>query len=138
MLHQGLRRFGANYSPASQESGLFGDKFGALGGESIDASPLDSDSYGFLAGLETADKQSLRVSAADKLHNARALVADLRREGPGTLTRFNAPPVDQLWYYQSLADVLARRLPGMLSAELTATCAEMIRLADSSIASTPD
>jgi hypothetical protein len=32
--------------------------------------------------------------------------------------RFNLGPSDQLWYYQSLADVYRRRLGGPLSREL--------------------
>jgi hypothetical protein len=42
-----------------------------------------------VAHLATADRSALRVSAADKLHNARAIVADLRRVGPAVWDRFN-------------------------------------------------
>ena len=55
-------------------------------------------------------RASLLVSGADKLHNARAMVADLRADAPAW-TPFNAPPPDQLWYYTSLRDVLCDRLP---------------------------
>jgi (p)ppGpp synthase/HD superfamily hydrolase len=45
---------------------------------------------------------SLRVSAADKVHNAYAILRDLRNIGDGTWARFNAGPDDILAYYQSL------------------------------------
>ncbi|MFI5053644.1 MAG: HD domain-containing protein [Acidimicrobiia bacterium] len=71
----------------------------------------------------------LRVKAADSLSNARSIVADLRRTGPETWQRFNAGAIDQLWYYRSLAVVLAHRLPGALTDELRATVREMEQLA---------
>ena len=83
----------------------------------------------YLARLEHADAASLRVSAADKLHNARAIVADLRRQGRSALDVFNAPPSEVVWYYRSLDAVFARRLPGLLSSELTAAVRELVDLA---------
>ncbi len=71
----------------------------------------------------------LRVCAADKLHNARTIVADLRRIGPEVWQRFNAGAVDQLWYYRSLTVVLSHRLPGLLSDELRVAVREMEGLA---------
>jgi GTP pyrophosphokinase len=71
----------------------------------------------------------LRVRAADALHNARSIVADLRRFGPETWNRFHAGAVDQLWYYRSLSILLSARLPGLLSDELRASVREMEALA---------
>jgi predicted RNA-binding Zn-ribbon protein involved in translation (DUF1610 family) len=50
------------------------------------------------------DESVLRVALADKLHNARSIVADLEVHGPQMLTRFNAPPDELLWYYRRLVD----------------------------------
>lgn len=72
-----------------------------------------------LAHLEDAPYPVLRVAAADKLHNARALLGDYVRHGEAVWDRFNAPAPDQLWYYRSLADLFARRLGGLLSGELS-------------------
>lgn len=44
----------------------------------------------------------LLVSCADKLHNVRALLADLREHGPVVWQRFNAGRDEQLWYYEGL------------------------------------
>lgn len=72
----------------------------------------------YLAHLETEGPDALLVSAADKLHNARAIVSDLHTHGPGMFSRFNAGQEGTLWYYGALAEVFARRLPGPLSREL--------------------
>ena len=45
---------------------------------------------------------SLRVSAADKVHNGYAILRDLRNVGDKVWERFNARPDDILAYYQSL------------------------------------
>lgn len=45
----------------------------------------------YLAHLAGADRSVLLVSASDKLHNARAIVADLRRHGAALWDRFTAP-----------------------------------------------
>jgi (p)ppGpp synthase/HD superfamily hydrolase len=53
-----------------------------------------------------ADPGYLRVSCADKLHNARATIADVRRYGMSVFDRFNAPTVEHtLHYYEDLAIV---------------------------------
>jgi len=71
----------------------------------------------------------VRVKAADTLSNARAIVADLRAQGPETWRRFNAGAVDQLWYYRSVAVTVGHRLPGRLATELAASVREMEALA---------
>lgn len=47
-------------------------------------------------------RTSLRVSAADKVHNTYAILRDLRNEGEAVWTRFSAAPDDVMAYYQSL------------------------------------
>lgn len=53
---------------------------------------------------DATDSSVLLVSAADKLHNARATAADLRRYGPDVWTRFNASREDSLWNYGQLVE----------------------------------
>jgi hypothetical protein len=48
----------------------------------------------------------VRVSLADKLHNARAMLFDLRA-GHDVFARFTAGREDQLWYYDALAGAFA-------------------------------
>lgn len=79
----------------------------------------------YLARLEHADDDVLRISLADKLHNARSILADRRLVGEAVWDRFNAPRSDQLWYYGALADVFARRRPGRAADELAAIVREL-------------
>ena len=54
--------------------------------------------------LADADASVLLVSAADKLHNARSVNADLRRHGATTWDRFTGGREGSLWYYRALVD----------------------------------
>lgn len=77
------------------------------------------------------DLDVLLVSACDKLHNARAIVADLRILGPGVWDRFSQPdPASHLWYYESLAACYRGRVPDRLADELDRVLADMRTLAD--------
>jgi (p)ppGpp synthase/HD superfamily hydrolase len=74
----------------------------------------------YIAHLLKADEDILRVSLADKVHNARAILRDLRKPdiGEKVWARFSVPKGKTLWYYRSLADTFCERLPGQLSNEL--------------------
>lgn len=85
----------------------------------------------YLRHLETADEAVLQVSCADKLHNVRAILADLRTYGHAVWMRFTASREEQLWYHQSLAEVFARRFPGRLSGELRRAVGELVEEAAS-------
>jgi GTP pyrophosphokinase len=50
----------------------------------------------------TLRPSSLRVSAADKVHNTYAILRDLRNDGDALWGRFNASADDVLAYYQAL------------------------------------
>ena len=58
----------------------------------------------YIAGIAREDAAVLLVSASDKLHNARAIVRDLRAAGESVWSRFNAGREGQLWYYRLLVD----------------------------------
>ncbi|MEA3218099.1 MAG: hypothetical protein QOJ19_4255 [Acidimicrobiia bacterium] len=79
----------------------------------------------YLDHLKDAPPDVLLVSLADKLHNARALLLDLRTEGPHVFNRFNAGPGDTLWYYQKLAAIFSARCPGPLAAELARVVSDL-------------
>lgn len=63
-------------------------------------------------------ESSLRVSAADKVHNAYAILRDLRNSGEQVWARFNASPDDILSYYQSLVRAFKQSGGGRLVDEL--------------------
>lgn len=66
----------------------------------------------YLEHLKDADEQTLLVSAADKVHNARSMLDDYRRKGESFWVPFNSSIVDNVWYYTRLADILGARLRG--------------------------
>jgi hypothetical protein len=65
----------------------------------------------YVARLRLEPDSVLRVSLADKLHNARAMARDWEAEGDDLFCRFKAGKEEQRWYYGALADVFAERLP---------------------------
>jgi (p)ppGpp synthase/HD superfamily hydrolase len=72
----------------------------------------------YLDHLGAAELPACLVAAADKLHNARAILNDLRMTGPELWSRFNAEPKTLYWYYNGVATVLATRLDGQPGAAL--------------------
>jgi (p)ppGpp synthase/HD superfamily hydrolase len=54
----------------------------------------------YLMHIRETDPSLLRVTIADKIDNARAILADHLRLGNEVWERFNAGKEDQLWYYQ--------------------------------------
>lgn len=74
----------------------------------------------YIEHLNTASDSTIRVSVADKLDNARAILRDLRRFGPKVWQRFNTDdPHEHLWYYRSLLEVYRRRSDSWLVDELS-------------------
>lgn len=82
----------------------------------------------YIAHLAEAPPEVVRVSLADKLHNARSLLFDYRLMGEELWLRFN-PEADQLWYYRSLLDVFRRVSRSPLVDELERVVTELNRAA---------
>lgn len=61
---------------------------------------------------------SLRVAAADKVHNAYAILRDLRNTGERVWDRFNAPADDVIAYYEGLVRSFRHAGGGRLVEEL--------------------
>jgi GTP pyrophosphokinase len=73
----------------------------------------------YLAHLEHADASALLVSCADKLHNARCTLRDLRTVGNTVWTKFRGGGREgTLWYWRAALDLFARRGPVALATEL--------------------
>lgn len=51
------------------------------------------------------------MTAADKLHNARATLVDLQLHGPQVWERFRTGRDGFLWYHRAVLELLERRLP---------------------------
>ncbi len=82
-----------------------------------------------LGRLESAGRDALIVVAADKVHNARAIVTDLQTLGPDrAFRRFKGTPQQVLWYYEEnlrIAMDPRNELPPALTAPLLAAVDQM-------------
>lgn len=68
------------------------------------------------------------ISAADKLHNSRAILADFIEEGEGLWQRFTIKDqggLPQLWYYRELLKIYEERLPLRVTRDLRAVVEEL-------------
>lgn len=87
----------------------------------------------YIAHLATATASTRLVSASDKLHNARSILADLRVRGEDLWKIFKAGKEGSLWYYRALVTAFreAGGSPKMLRLidELDRTVTEIERLA---------
>ena len=73
--------------------------------------PWHQRKQAYVDRLAAAPIRSLEVAAADKLHNATAIVEDHARVGDAVWARFTVTdPAEQLWYYGTLADLVGSRL----------------------------
>lgn len=74
----------------------------------------------YIAHLRLAGADVLRVSVADKVHNARSILRDLRNPeiGKEVFLRFTAKREGTLWFYNAVAEAFCKALPGQLSEEL--------------------
>jgi (p)ppGpp synthase/HD superfamily hydrolase len=79
----------------------------------------------YLAHLKDAPPEALRVSLADKLHNARAILNDLRMQGSPLWGRFNGKREGTLWYYRSLVTVFRQVGRSPMVEELARVVAEI-------------
>ena len=108
----------------------FGDRVGTLVEACTDADTHPKPLWGerkerYLEHLPQAPREARLIVLADKLHNARAILADHRAVGERVWERFNVPKQATLWYYRALADAFARLEPGHLTAEFERVVAEL-------------
>jgi (p)ppGpp synthase/HD superfamily hydrolase len=116
LLHDAIEDGGVPEARIEQE---FGPRVAAIVAECSDGTPgmkRDKSSWrprkeAYLLKLrDTENLDAVRVSCADKLHNARSLLLDLKHRGQDAWEPFNAGPAEQLWYYGALVDVFRARL----------------------------
>jgi (p)ppGpp synthase/HD superfamily hydrolase len=72
----------------------------------------------YIAHIPDASPEARRVSLADKLHNARSILRDLRLSGEETWAKFNGGKKGTLWYYRTLLDAYMALEENFLVAEL--------------------
>lgn len=67
-----------------------------------------------LAEIPKADREARLIMLADKVYNARSILADHARAGAVIWERFSVPRDRTLWYYESLLQVFERALSPVL------------------------
>ena len=72
----------------------------------------------YVEHAKTLSAPSLRVAAADKVHNAYAILRDMRNTGDQVWERFNAPADDVVAYYEGLVRSFRHAGGGKLVEEL--------------------
>jgi (p)ppGpp synthase/HD superfamily hydrolase len=96
----------------------FGDEVARIVGACSDAAPADGEVKApwrerkllHLHRLESEDPQVLLVTVADKIHNGEAILNDLKTHGQKVWNRFNADPMEILWYYSSTLNIAEKKL----------------------------
>lgn len=66
------------------------------------------------------------VSLADKLHNARCLLADYQKFGDRICNKFNGGKEKTLWFYRSLVEVYQNTGSDWMSEEFTRVVTNLI------------
>ncbi|MBP0444514.1 bifunctional (p)ppGpp synthetase/guanosine-3',5'-bis(diphosphate) 3'-pyrophosphohydrolase [Roseomonas sp. SSH11] len=135
LLHDLIEDCGAEHEAEIRER--FGPRVAGIVRACTDADtqpkpPWRARKEAYLAHLEEVSPDALLVSGCDKLHNARAIVADIRVHGAeAVFSRFTGGREGTLWYYASISRVMSRRLDGGLPRMIADAVAEMHALAGS-------
>ena len=72
--------------------------------------PWKSRKKAYIKHLSSASIDVLRVSIADKVHNARSIATDQDRFGAVVWDRFTSTSEESRWYYTSLRDIYKERI----------------------------
>lgn len=84
----------------------------------------------YIARVIEASPSVCLVSAADKLHNVRAVLRDYRSDGEEIWARFHGGRDGTLWYYDTVSLALWRRWPSRLTEELRQAVEELLALTE--------
>ena len=102
---------------------------GCTDADTIPKPPWRGRKEQYIAHLRHAPPDVRRVSLADKLHNARAILRDLRLDGDAIWDRFKGGKEGTYWYYRTLSAVFRETDSGPNADELARVVAEMDALA---------
>jgi (p)ppGpp synthase/HD superfamily hydrolase len=117
---------------------LIGEKFGRKIAEIVEECsdtfeipkpPWKERKEAHVAHLARASTSAHRVVLADKLHNARALLRELRARGEATWDLFKGGKEGMLWYFHAIHEVLGETNKGYLWEEFGRVIEEIERIA---------
>jgi (p)ppGpp synthase/HD superfamily hydrolase len=112
---------------------LFGEKVAGIveacsDADTIPKPPWRGRKEAYLERLKSASPSVILVSMADKLHNARSLLRDYRRDGATMWDKFNGGKDGTLWYYRSLVEIYQPNGSDSLVNELELVVTELEKL----------
>ncbi len=120
LLHDVIEDAGAGYAATIEER--FGPEVLAMVRANSDTDvqpkpPWLARKQAYVDGVATKSPPALRVSIADKLHNARSIIDDHRRFGDDVFNRFRSNSGGEfdstrdavLWYYRALVEAFESR-----------------------------
>ena len=87
----------------------------------------------YLRNLKEENGETRLVSACDKLHNVRTVLADYRQQGESVWERFQGKRDGTLWYYRAISDEFCRRGPNRITRDLETT----VRLLEEAVGGKP-
>ena len=83
----------------------------------------------YLIKLKGSPEEIILVSLADKIHNARSILSDLKITEGDVWGKFNGGKKGTLWYYQSLVEIFQNSTFTELTQELKGLVDEITALA---------
>lgn len=102
---------------------------GCTDAEVIPKPPWRARKETYIAHIRSASPSVRLVSAADKLHNTRTVLADYRVLGDALWQRFNGGKEGTLWYYRAVTNALKNAGTNPIIEELERVVSELERLA---------
>lgn len=72
----------------------------------------------YIENLKDDSFESLMICAADKIHNLRSMTRTYQEQGEKMWQDFNAPLEKQIWYYESVLEILKEKLNNPIIKEL--------------------
>jgi (p)ppGpp synthase/HD superfamily hydrolase len=103
--------------------------WGCTDADTIPKPPWRARKEAYIARILTEGASVRLVSSADKLHNARSILIDLRRDGETVWSRFKGGKEGTLWYYRALVDAFREAGGTPILDELTRVVGELEQLA---------
>jgi (p)ppGpp synthase/HD superfamily hydrolase len=92
----------------------------------------------YIERLPKESQDTLLVSAADKLYNARAMLEDYRNIGAEVWKRFKRGRTEQLWYFNELLKIYDEKCPNWrLVEELKRVITKLTQLSEASAPGNP-
>jgi (p)ppGpp synthase/HD superfamily hydrolase len=104
---------------------------GCTDADTIPKPPWRARKEKYIRHLRSANASVRLISAADKLYNAQETLADARILGDKVWKRFHATREETLWYYGEVLNILKRKGPLALAAELERVVEELAAVSNS-------